>query len=410
VLKLADFGVASLFASSRLTRTGGVVGTAEYMSPEQAKGQRTTRRSDLYSLGAVMYVLLTGRPPFTGTTVAEVLQKHQFAQFDKPSHYAPGLPRMLEELVCQLLEKDPAKRPPDALVLMKRLEQIRSRLEFTEDQLESETLERQVPGATVALDADEDGTDKRQQGTATVVRNLLRAEVSADRSRSLFAVFFDNTVVLVSLLLGLVGFALWMNRRLDVSPERQLQTAREWMEKPAGPEWIRAKEEFLLPLLRDNSLPGNSSEIQLLLSRVDDFEFTRSLRANPVDSNDAESEIRRIIRRAFAAWSVGETELARQQLQAVLNIQNHLQQDSFLKTFVQDTVESWSDTPSAAGRTLLLRELIRKAEQSLTQQTGKTEVIQALEAALLLYADDTTVAGPVAEIQNMLNTLRKTMD
>lgn len=406
VLKLADFGVASLFASSRLTRTGGIVGTAEYMSPEQARGQRTTRRSDLYSLGAVMYVMLTGRPPFTGATVAEVLQKHQFAQFDKPSHYAPGLPRMLEELVCQLLEKEPAKRLPDALVVMKRLEQIRSRLEFTADQMESETVERPVPGATVAIDADEEGADPRPHGTATTVRNLLRAEVSADRSRSLIAVFFDNTAVLMSLLLGLVGFALWMNRRVDVTPERQFQTAREWMLKPAGTEWIRAKEEFLLPLLRDNTVPQQSEAIQQMIARVEDYEFTKSLRTTTERSKDAETEIRRMIRRAFAAWSAGETEQARKQLQAVLHIQNQMQTESFLKTFVQETVEAWKDTPATDGRILLLRELIRKSEQSLMKQTEREAVVQSLEAALLLYSDDSAMAAPLAEIQSMLNTLR----
>ena len=94
VIKLTDFGVASLFATSRLTRTGGIVGTAEYMSPEQARGQRAAKRSDLYSLGAVMYAMLTGRPPFTGPTANDILQKHQFAHFDKPSRYVPDIPRL----------------------------------------------------------------------------------------------------------------------------------------------------------------------------------------------------------------------------------------------------------------------------------------------------------------------------
>ena len=83
------------------------MGTAEYMSPEQARGQRATKLSDLYSLGAVMYVQLTGRPPFSGQTAADILQKHQFSQFDRPGHYVPEIPRLLEELVCRLLEKRP---------------------------------------------------------------------------------------------------------------------------------------------------------------------------------------------------------------------------------------------------------------------------------------------------------------
>lgn len=126
-VKLTDFGVAQVFASQKLTVTGGIVGTAEYMSPEQAKGQRATKKSDLYSLGAVMYVMLTGRPPFSGKTSLDVIHKHQFAQFDRPGLIATDMPRQLEEIVCKLLEKDPDKRFPDAYVLSLRLAEVQKR-------------------------------------------------------------------------------------------------------------------------------------------------------------------------------------------------------------------------------------------------------------------------------------------
>ncbi len=126
-VKLTDFGVAQVFASQKLTVTGGIVGTAEYMSPEQAKGQRATKKSDLYSLGTVIYVMLTGRPPFTGKTSLDVIHKHQFAQFDRPGLIATDIPKLLEEVVCQLLEKDPDKRFPDAYVLSLRLAEVQKR-------------------------------------------------------------------------------------------------------------------------------------------------------------------------------------------------------------------------------------------------------------------------------------------
>ena len=88
-VKLTDFGVASLFAGTHLTKTGNVVGTAEYLSPEQALGKPVTRRSDLYSLGAVLYRLLTGRTPFEGTVV-DLLHKHVYAQFERPMPAGAG--------------------------------------------------------------------------------------------------------------------------------------------------------------------------------------------------------------------------------------------------------------------------------------------------------------------------------
>src|SRR4051812_35870132 len=88
-IKLTDFGVAQVFAGSKLTITGGIIGTAEYMSPGQARGQRITKRSDFYSFGAVMYVMLTGRPPFSGKSTLEVIQKHKYGRFDKPRLVVP---------------------------------------------------------------------------------------------------------------------------------------------------------------------------------------------------------------------------------------------------------------------------------------------------------------------------------
>src|SRR5262249_9466130 len=73
VIKLTDFGIAKAFASTQLTSTAGVVGTAEFLSPEQAAGKPVTKRSDLYSLGVVLYTLLTGRVPFEGTSFLDLL-------------------------------------------------------------------------------------------------------------------------------------------------------------------------------------------------------------------------------------------------------------------------------------------------------------------------------------------------
>src|SRR5258708_39888163 len=76
-VKLADFGIARVFSGHHLTATGAVVGTAEYLSPEQSAGKLATKRSDLYSLGVVLYTLLTGRPVFKGSSMVDLLHKHR---------------------------------------------------------------------------------------------------------------------------------------------------------------------------------------------------------------------------------------------------------------------------------------------------------------------------------------------
>src|SRR5262249_18159277 len=84
VVKLLDFGAAKVFANTPITATHAVIGTADYMSPEQAAGKSVTKRSDLYSLGVVMYHLVTGRTPFQADSVAEMMHRHRYAKFDAP--------------------------------------------------------------------------------------------------------------------------------------------------------------------------------------------------------------------------------------------------------------------------------------------------------------------------------------
>lgn len=121
-LKLSDFGIAKLFGSTGLTADGGVVGTAEYMAPEQADGRPVTYRADLYSLGGVMFALLTGRPPFRARSLVEMLQLQRFAEPEPVRTYAPSVPEELEAIVQELLAKDPSERIPNAMILVRRLE------------------------------------------------------------------------------------------------------------------------------------------------------------------------------------------------------------------------------------------------------------------------------------------------
>src|SRR5262249_60220246 len=91
------------------------VGSASYMSPEQCRGERVlTHKSDLYSLGIVFYELLTGKKPFVAENVMDMFMAHVQGTFERPSRLVLEIPRWLDTLVCQLLEKKPEQRPLDA--------------------------------------------------------------------------------------------------------------------------------------------------------------------------------------------------------------------------------------------------------------------------------------------------------
>lgn len=124
-IRLVDFGIAKMFGAGDHTAAGAVLGTADYMAPEQAGEGKITTRTDLYALGSVLYACLAGRPPFGGksvTTVIEALRRDTPVSLDL---IVPETPEELTELVHQLLEKTPENRPPTALVVGNRLRAMR---------------------------------------------------------------------------------------------------------------------------------------------------------------------------------------------------------------------------------------------------------------------------------------------
>src|SRR5690606_6425329 len=106
-IKLSDFGIAKLYGMSQLTGDGGVLGTADYMAPEQADGRPVTTRCDMYSLGSVLFALLARRPPFAAPTLAEVLHALKYDEPPPVRRYAPQTPEALESILNSLLDKDP---------------------------------------------------------------------------------------------------------------------------------------------------------------------------------------------------------------------------------------------------------------------------------------------------------------
>src|SRR5512134_605585 len=120
--RVADFGIARGGENSDITATGSVMGTAQYLSPEQAQGKETTARSDIYSIGVILYEALTRRVPFEGDSAVAVALKQVSEMPRRPSSINPEIPPALDAVVMRALAKDPEARFKDADAFLRGLD------------------------------------------------------------------------------------------------------------------------------------------------------------------------------------------------------------------------------------------------------------------------------------------------
>lgn len=132
-IKVTDFGIARAMSSVTITHTESVIGSAHYISPEQAKGEKVSPSTDIYSLGIVAYELFTGRQPFTGESPISIALKHIRDMPEPPSRHREDLPSYIEQIIMKALEKETEKRYASIEAMLLEIQSVKSLLSAEEE-------------------------------------------------------------------------------------------------------------------------------------------------------------------------------------------------------------------------------------------------------------------------------------
>jgi tRNA A-37 threonylcarbamoyl transferase component Bud32 len=245
-VKVVDFGIARAAADDTLTQTGIVLGTAAYLSPEQAQGVAVDPRSDVYSLGCVLYEMLTGRKPFTGDSALAIAYKHVREDPTPPSQVNPDIPPELEAVVTTAMAKDPAQRFPSGGAMQEAL---------------SAAATGEMP-AMAAVGAEATEPLHGPGDTAVMTAPETAPEPSPERPSRWWLPWLVIAVILLALIvLGFVAFGGEEPRRAGGGGPAQTETPAETTPPetetadPVGDAYIA-----LLAELQDGTASGEVSE------------------------------------------------------------------------------------------------------------------------------------------------------
>jgi serine/threonine-protein kinase len=385
-VKLTDFGVAHVFAAKHLTRTGAVVGTAEYLSPEQAEGKSATKRSDLYSLGCVLYTLLTGRTPFAGSNVLDLLHKHRYAQFDEPRTVVPEIPADFDALICNLLEKAPEKRPPDAGILGRRLETIRRKLDRRAQQTDHELpRESTRMGETLPLAPAEPEVRDRGEGPATLMSRLMRQELDRQNHGGPTRRFFNHPAVLVTLFVICVGILVWTFWPND--PEKTYQQGRALMESDSPEDWDKGHEKLEALLAKDPNNP-HKAEIEEYSRRW--LDYLDEQRVGRL------SEAHWFFQQGLRQRQRGDAQAARETWTALIAAFQNVPSEKRWVRRAREELEK--DPPADERRWTGVRKSLERA-RGLRAEGKPEEANEILDGLEKLYRGDESAATILAEIR-----------
>jgi hypothetical protein len=373
--RVTDFGIAKLFLDTVGSGDSGL-GTGLYLVPELAAGKPIGKRSDFYSLGATLYTLFTGHPPFVAQTVVELIHKHCFVLPERPQHYVPDLPDEIDRLVMKLLAKEPGQRPGSGTLLLGELERIWGELERRDEVGRRPVLPALPndagPEVQVPPDDYDEGPDSSRQWRWP--QGLGRA------------------LLLGGLLVAVVGVLVWAFFFRGPGSDELYQKGVELLRSDDPADWERAWRECFEPMSRHYPDLHQREVQQARRLAEDQAELRRGIAAGRLAQRltRPESEAERFYFKGLGLCHAGDFPEARQIW------------ENLIRAFgVVEKEQRWV----RLARIGLDR--LKDPKETAATRTGDSRTARDDVAAALARADQLRHAGKTAEADDVSQALEK---
>jgi eukaryotic-like serine/threonine-protein kinase len=365
IVKITDFGIAKFLAIAPMNLPPDPWGTVGGLAPELFQGKPFTRKSDIYAFGVLLYTLIAGRPPFSGTTINEFLHKHCYTLPDRPIHFAPDMPNELDELICHLIAKDPARRPVSAIALLPVIERIRGKAE-------RKGIDIPWPDAV--------------GGTSTVLPALTEqqlGDVYEGRPRPLLS----RPLVVIPLFLIVVGLLITLTFWPRPTAEQLIQEARPLLASDNPENWDMAWDSYLVPL-RDRYPNQYAEEINVAKQKIQNRkELTRALRSGNEVKYSRETQ--RLYHRGLKLYQAGEFAMALQVWEQLVVVFGGIEAEKEWVRLAETAIREAKQHPKPATvREFSAIEAAVGRAQALTQMGQLKEAEEILRALRELFEDD----------------------
>lgn len=360
VLKLSDFGLARDNDATALTQTGHAQGTFAYMAPEIIRGKPVSHKSDLYSLGCMLFELLTGQRPFQAESPAEVFYQHIEQTPPRVSTLALDCPIWLESLVAQLLEKDPARRPLDAQTVGRALQEVQDKVA-----MQASVASFSLHGGPSTLSMDRD---------VTAVRKALGAGPKKKKKPSADTPIYERVWFLAAslvLVACVIAWALW-----PLSEAKLFALAEAKMASSDPVEWKKAREGYLRPYQDRFPQGPHAAQVQAYLDQIDMHTAEQQFKKNVRLGREPRTEAERLFSAAWRYEQFGDQVTALERYQGMIEL---LKPDSADRPFIN----------------LAKRQIAQIQQSPAGSQDRRQLVAAALTEADRLYRDGKAVEAQV---------------